>query len=612
MKRLTYATVPLLATAILVAAAGCTSSSSSGTSGNSNATFTTIDETTTITAGAPMNPFNAKGNVFPGYDQMTLGFSKNAPDPNDYYPGLASSWTSSPDGTTFTVTLQKNAKWSDGKPVTPQDVIMSMAIEMATLGGGTALSPTSGLDLASATAQGSNQVVFKQIDGGKNLQFPNEILKQTVVPQSVYGSMVPGDIWQTITASEYTGTDPTQKAAATAAQKTLTQVSTKVSAFAPAKDVSAGPFVIRTISPGAALLDRNKYFYDVKKISPAHVQFRAFNGNQQIDNYLISGQLDMAPYVAMATNVYNQVLAKKGNRAVSSPSYVDAEIGFNESYAPYDKVQVRQAIAYILDRKAITKVGEPVSGTAQGTPSGMIQPLVSTWLGDKASALNAYNPDKAKATQLLQSAGLTQVGGKWMLPDGKPWTINLETVNGFSDWIAASAVVQSELNDFGIPTKTSVAADFATYQKNMAAGQYAVGWWLGALGPTPYQAYFRYWGQADGFTQTSTGVSHSDSSAAGNWVHTPVTYTDVPNMPAVNPGDITNTISLQTLEAQQNNVATLAQIYNYEMPMVPIWYYTNVQFVNDTRFTNFPPESQGGLLRESPGVWMMQGYVQAK
>ena len=46
--------------------------------------------------------------------------------------------------------------------------------------------------------------------------------------------------------------------------------------------------------------------------------------------------------------------------------------------------------------------------------------------------------------------------------------------------------------------------------------------------------------------------------------------------------------------------------------MVPIWYYTNVQFTNDSRFTNYPPASEGGLLRQPPGVWMMQGYISAK
>ncbi len=41
-------------------------------------------------------------------------------------PDLADSWTVSPDGLTFTFFLNKSAVWSDGKPVTSDDVIWSL------------------------------------------------------------------------------------------------------------------------------------------------------------------------------------------------------------------------------------------------------------------------------------------------------------------------------------------------------------------------------------------------------------------------------------------------------------------------------------------------------
>lgn len=40
----------------------------------------------------------------------------------DYEPGLADRWTISPDKRTFTFHIDENARWSDGKPVTAQDV----------------------------------------------------------------------------------------------------------------------------------------------------------------------------------------------------------------------------------------------------------------------------------------------------------------------------------------------------------------------------------------------------------------------------------------------------------------------------------------------------------
>jgi len=40
-------------------------------------------------------------------------------------PGLADWWTNSPDGKTWTFRLRKNLRWSDGEPLTADDVIFT-------------------------------------------------------------------------------------------------------------------------------------------------------------------------------------------------------------------------------------------------------------------------------------------------------------------------------------------------------------------------------------------------------------------------------------------------------------------------------------------------------
>ena len=40
-------------------------------------------------------------------------------------PGLAQSWTNSADGKTWTLTLRKNLRWSDGQPLTAEDVVFT-------------------------------------------------------------------------------------------------------------------------------------------------------------------------------------------------------------------------------------------------------------------------------------------------------------------------------------------------------------------------------------------------------------------------------------------------------------------------------------------------------
>jgi peptide/nickel transport system substrate-binding protein len=605
MNRLHRLRAPLALIACAGLLAACSSGGSSSSGGN--LVYTTVDGTNPITAGAPMNPYNAAGNYFPSFDTMQLGFDKQDPlNPDAFFPALAASWTTSP--TSLTIKLQPGAKWSDGTAVTPDDIKLSMAIALtqgnATVGAGFL---TQGLDVGSVTTVDPTTVQINQAPGGNNVNFTRLVLGQYIVPTSVFGSLVPANIWTTI--SQLTSSDT---ATANAAAGKLTAIGKTISSYAPAKDVSAGPFVVARINAGSAELTKNKDFYGASEIVPSEVILRHFSGNSDIWGYMKNGELDSAPYTAMPTNILNEV-EKAGYKAVDSSSFVDAALAFNESQSPYNLTPVRQALAYVIDRKAVTKVGEPVSGTAATDLTGMIESATKQFLTPaQIAALNPYAPDQAKATSLLQSAGLKKSGNQWLLPNGQPWKITLQSTNGFSDWNAAATVIANELTAFGIPTQVQLTADFATYKTDMAAGKYAVGFWLIALGPTASAAYQRLYGTDDGFTSNANGsVTHSDGG--GNWQHTPTSYTV--NGATINPGQLTAQLATMTTDQEKSTVAQLAAATNAQMPVIPIWDYTNVNFTFDKRFTDFPTASSpnvNGLMFNEPGLWMMQGYVKAK
>ncbi|NUP50003.1 MAG: ABC transporter substrate-binding protein [Catenulispora sp.] len=606
----------LAAAVALTALSACSSSAKKTNNGDGGGAkkdggvYTSIDANYQITAGAPMNPFNSSPNMFLGYDQMRLGFDKYNPlDPNDLFPGLAASWTATDTG--LTVQLQPNAKWSDGTPVTVADIKTSLAIAytQGTAGpvagaGGTIVQGTN-FEVSDVKDLGGGKIEIDQLPGVKNLYFQRLVLSATIVNDKVYSPQLPADIWTQIAAVQ--GPDP---AAAKAAADKLSAEGKTIAAFAPAKDVSAGPFVLTRVGPGEALLDRNQYFFAVDKVAPKQVILRHYTGNQQIWGFLTNGELDSSPYTSMPTNIADQVV-KAGYTRTDAPSYVSASIAFNEKQAPYNNTAVRQALAYVIDRDAVTKVGEPVGGIAAPYTTGLIGSQTDAFLSsDQKSALNAYKPDPAKAASLLQGAGFTKDGaGQWHLPDGSPWTITLQTVNGFSDWIAASTIVANELTAFGIKTTPAITADFATYQKEMGAGKYAVGWWLTALGPQTDKAYNRIYGAADGFSVVNGKATHSDTSPA-NWFHTPATYTV--NGQTIDPGQLTADLSVTPVADQKPIIAQLAAATNQELPMIQIWNYTKVGFFTEKHFTNFPKTGSDALLLNPPGVWMMQGYIQAK
>jgi peptide/nickel transport system substrate-binding protein len=607
VTRCRYLVLPV---ALLVGAATLAACSSSGGSGSSNATFTTVSETTPITAGAPMNPFNPTNNVFVGYDVESLGWGANNPaNSNQTLPGLAKSWTLSPDGTTLTVHLQPNAKWSNGKPVTANDVKTSAAIWFTQ-------STAQPYNLGSVDVVNSTTVKFVQTPGSHNNQFEAGLLQQAnnnfVVPASEYGSQLPSDIWSVISTSLGTGSG------ATAAAAQLASLGKKLIAFAPTTDISAGPYVIKRITSGEALLVKNPDFYDASQIQPAEVLMLHYSSNNQIWSYMEAGRLDVSPYTAMPTNVLNEVKAD-GNTQVNAPSLVAVAMAFDQSVYPYGMLPVRQALAYLINRDSVQKVGEPVSGIPSKTTSGVISSALPDYLtSSQESALNLYATDSAKATSLLTGAGFTKKGSQWYLPNGQAWTMTIEVPSGFSDWISGVSVVKSELTSFGIPTSVSLASDYASYLTDLYIGKYPVSFWLMALGPGAYSTFNRLYGTYDGYVPAGGALTRyaTGNATADNFLNTAATV-DVPGLGTVNPAQLTyqlTSLNLNTAAgvAQQKSImAELIAATNYSVPVIQLWDYINVQFVNNKRFSDWPT-GNNAQLNLPPGVWMTYGYVHSK
>jgi len=433
------------------------------------------------------------------------------------------------------------------------------------------------------------------------------------VPSWEYGKLLPADIWTTIKAS----LGPAG-AAKTAAVTKLTDLGKTVAAYAPTTDYSAGPFYIKRINNSQALLVKNPDFYAASEIHVGNVIMEHDGTNQQIASLLESATLDTSPFVAMSSTVNAQIVAA-GNRKVTWPALVASAIAFDESDAPYNNVKVRQALAYVLNRPAIQKVGEPVVGTASQTTSGAVTAALPDYLsGSQQASLNQYATSTAQATSLLKSAGLTKKGGQWYLANGKAWTITLPVAQGFSDWMDASSVIKSELDSFGIPTTVTSGPQWPVYQtSNLFLGKYPVAWWLMAIGPSANSTFARIYGEYDGYVGQGSSLTRypTGNTAADNFFNTPSTVS-VPGVGTVNPGQLTSQLLQLNLTtsaglAQQKQISSeLIKTINYEVPVVQLWDYVNLAYLNNKRFTDYPTSTT--LLGQNPGVWMAEGYVQAK
>lgn len=82
----------------------------------------------TVKKITPLTSGDVYGSIIQGYVLQTL--AERDPDTLDWKPLLAESWTISDDGLTITFKLRDDARFSDGKPVTCEDVLYSYELIM--------------------------------------------------------------------------------------------------------------------------------------------------------------------------------------------------------------------------------------------------------------------------------------------------------------------------------------------------------------------------------------------------------------------------------------------------------------------------------------------------
>ncbi|MEP6979356.1 MAG: ABC transporter substrate-binding protein, partial [Nakamurella sp.] len=119
--------VGLLATTMALAACGGSDSSSDTSSSSSNSASKTlvVDAVFSLKSADPAHNYEPTGQIVARALYSTL-VTFAGDDLTKVVPDLASSWTTSDDGKTYTFTMNPAAKFTDGTPVTSADVVFSL------------------------------------------------------------------------------------------------------------------------------------------------------------------------------------------------------------------------------------------------------------------------------------------------------------------------------------------------------------------------------------------------------------------------------------------------------------------------------------------------------
>lgn len=443
------------------------------------------------------------------------------PNQGTYVPELASAWHVR--ASTITVSVRKDARWQDGKPVTSADVTTTFLLD------GLEAAPI-WQEVTSMSAQGSHAVVFHLKPGVPALEAESNILNTIILPTSEYGQFVPAGLQKLDLAAASGG------AGAAAAQNRLSAIFKRLASFAPSTMVGDGPFRLDHLTLSDGTLSRWSGFWDAKSVRvPAISMFNATSDNL-IYPLLLEKKVDITN-VAMNHTIDEQWLRTPDSHDISPSAMVGNAIYFNSRHYPLNILDVRKAIAYLINRQEVLAAGFG-SDNPMHFPkynSGISHILLDKWVSQAdIRTLTVYRRDPAKATKLLEAAGMHRRGGQWYLPDGKQFTLTMDGPASFAAAPPEVEYIAGVLTRSGIKT-TATTQQNASYFAAQQQGNFVMDWgWTGNGGNlNPLGQLDGVLGSALNFT--TTGTYHGDPGVGFGPVK------DVPGLGRVNVPDTLDT-----------------------------------------------------------------------
>lgn len=356
-------------------------------------------------------------------------------------PGLAKAWTNSPDGKTWTLTLRKNLRWSDGEPLTADDVVFTWNDVI--------YNPDIDNVMRDAFIIGGKKFKVTKID---------DLTVQVKTP-AVYAPFLVNF-----------GSVPIMPEHVLAASvKDKTFISAYGVNWDPEKIVGSGPFRLKNYQPSQSLLlERNPYFFEVDSNGQRlpyfdDIIYTVVPDFNALSLRFLSGESDTDDRIFPYEYDHFKAESAKGKFTLYEPGinletaffWFNENTNFNKSGKPYvdpkklkwfRNVKFRQACSYAIDRNAILQ--SVYSG--RGIPNyGYITPGNKLWYNPKT---RKYPHDPAKAIELLKEIGIEKRNGDDFLTDADgnkiEFVLNTNTGNGAREKTAV--LIQADLEKIGI------------------------------------------------------------------------------------------------------------------------------------------------------------------
>lgn len=318
-----------------------------------------------------LDPAMARDVTSWGYLEQLYGGLVRVDNNLQVIPDLASSWSVSDDGKTYTFTLRPDAKFQSGRPITAEDFKYSLerSLDPATK------SPVASVYLGDIVGAQDRLVGKASSVSGIRVVDPQTLQITITTPESFFLSKL---------------TYPTAFV--------VDQANVSAGASWTEHPDASGPFGLKSYQKDQALdLVRNPNYVGP---SPTVGEVDYYLGPQPPIALYESGKLDVADVglgdVQRVTDPQNPL----HDALVEVPTLSVSYIGFDVKQKPFDDPHVRRAFAYATDK---TKIVNGYYRGAKKVATEMIPPGLPGY--DPSFAGLPYDPNRARAELAASSYG---------------------------------------------------------------------------------------------------------------------------------------------------------------------------------------------------------------
>ena len=379
-------------------------------------------------------------------------------------PGLAESWEISADKRRITFTLREGLKWSDGKPLTADDVVFtyndiylnekipSGIRDILRIGTTGRFPSVKKLDERRVEFTVPEPFApFLRFTGGLPI-LPAHALRESVKTKDANGNLKFLSTW---------GTDTD-----------------------PQKIIVNGPYRIESYTPSQRVVfRRNPYYWrsDARGNPQPYIERIVLQIIESTDNQLIrfrSGEIDSLGVTAEAFSLMKRE-EKRGNYQIynGGPESESRFVSFNLNKAHnsqgaplvdpiksrwFHSLAFRQAVAHAIDREAIKNNVYRGLGEVQHSPLYVKSPYYLS----PEKGLKVYNYDPQKTKKLLLDAGFKYNANQELLDwDGNPVRFTILVKAEEKSRVDAAVQIQKDLGNIGIKTDLQVLSFNSVIQK---------------------------------------------------------------------------------------------------------------------------------------------------